>query len=156
LRRGETRRLVGRISVAALLAASTGGLFGCGGGGGGGGPTTSTPVPQRRQIAAFNFTLAADFDLGRGEFTTTATGTLEAQCDWTFASNDIDIGIFRGSCSFSQFIADQCSVLVESISTTAKPERVTASNAPAGTYTLMLLSVGNTAESGNCQIYLTS
>jgi hypothetical protein len=138
-----------------LLAALTGGFFGCGGGGGGG-PTSSTPVPQRRQVAAFTFTAAEGFDLARSEFTTTATGTLEAQCDWTFASNDIDIAIYRGSCSFTQLLNLQCSVLVESTSATAKPERVTASNAPAGTYTLMVASIENTAESGNCQIYLTS
>jgi hypothetical protein len=110
----------------------------------------------RRQIASFNFTADELFDIGRGEFTTTAAGTLEAQCDWTFASNDIDIGIFRGSCSFDQLLADQCNVLVESISATAKPERVSAANAPAGLYTLIILSVGNTAESGNCQVFLTS
>lgn len=150
------RGLVGRITSGTLLAALTVGLPGCGGGGGGGGPTTSNPVPQRRQIAAFNFTAVALFDLARGEFTTSATGTLEASCDWTFASNDIDIGIYRGSCSFNQFLALQCNVLVESTSATAKPERVSSANVPAGTYTLIVASLGNTAESGNCQVFLTS
>ncbi len=139
-----------RTAVAALLVLP---FAACGGGGG---TTNSTPVPQRRQIAAFNFTAAELFDLARGEFTTSATGTLEAQCDWTFASNDIDIGVYRGSCSFSQFLNLQCGVLVESTSQTAKPERVTSSNVPAGTYTLMIVSIGNTNESGNCQVFLTS
>jgi hypothetical protein len=145
---------VRRLAIAGLLVTVAMGLPGCGGGGGGG--TTSTPVPQRRQIAAFNFTAAAQFDLARGEFTTSATGTLEATCDWTFASNDIDIGVYRGSCSFNQFLALQCTVLAESTSATAKPERVSAANVPAGTYTLIVASLGNTAESGNCQVFLTS
>lgn len=153
MRSVKTHRLVGRIGGAALLAVLTGGLFGCGGSGG---PTSSTPVQQRRQIANFSFTTDAVFDLVSGEFTTTATGTLEAQCDWTFASNDIDIAIYRGSCSFNQLTNQQCNTVAESISATAKPERVTSSNAPAGTYTLMVLSLDNTAESGSCQIFLTS
>jgi hypothetical protein len=149
------RELVRHIAGATLLAALTVGLPGCGGGGGGS-STSSTPVPQRRQIASFNFTAAELFDLARGEFTTSATGTLEATCDWTFATNDIDIGIYRGSCSFDQLVNQQCNLLVESVSTTAKPERVSASNVAAGTYTLIVLSIGNTAESGVCQVYLTS
>lgn len=145
------------MAARALLVVLTVALPGCGGGGGGSSsPSTVPPAPVRRQIANFNFALAELFDLARGEFTTTATGTLEAQCDWTFPSNDIDIGIYRGSCSFSQIIADQCNTLVESISATAKPERVSATNVPAGLYTLIIASLGNTQESGNCQVFLTS
>jgi len=161
--RGEGRGIA-RIAGAALLAALTVGLPGCGGGGGGG-TTSSTPVPQRRQIHTVNFTVegifdaqavGVPFDVARSEFSTSATGTLEAQCDWTFASNDIDIAIYRGSCTFDQFFAAQCSTLVESVSPTAKPERVSAPNAPAGFYTLMIANFGATKESGVCQIFLTS
>ena len=151
------RTLLRRMAAGALLVVLTVGLPGCGGGGGSSsGPSTVPPAPVRRQIANFSFTLAEVADLARGEFTTTAAGTLEAQCDWTFASNDLDIAILRGSCSFDQAAADQCNVLVESFSATAKPERVSSANAPAGLYTLMIFSLFNTAESGNCQVFLTS
>jgi hypothetical protein len=96
-------------------------------------------------------------DFRIGEFTTSATGTLEAQCDWTFAFNDLDIAIARGSCSAVQVLLGQCNELVESSSATAKPERVSAANAPAGLYTLVVGGLESlTAESGTCQVFLTS
>jgi len=145
-----------RAVAAVFLVAGTVTLPGCGGGGGGTSPSTLPPAPVRRQVASFNFLTKETFDLARGEFTTSAAGTLEATCDWTFAVNDIDIGVYRNSCSFTQFLAQGCTVVTESVSTTAKPERVSASNAPAGSYTLIISSIGNTAESGTCQIFLTS
>ena len=146
-----------RVAAAAFLAALTVGLPACGGGGGSSSsPSTLPPAPVRRQVAAFNFVTASTIDIGRGEFTTTATGTLDATCDWTFAFNDLDIGIYKGSCSFSQFLGGQCPILVESTSTTAKPEKVSAANAPAGTYTLIIANIGSTAEAGTCQVFLTN
>jgi hypothetical protein len=100
------------------------------------------------------FPLEAEFT-GRVPFTTARTGNLEATVDWTFAANDIDVLMTRGDCSFEQAEAGQCTVLVFSLSTTAKPERIRVESAAAGAYTLFVENTGPGDESVSFQVVLT-
>lgn len=149
--------------AAVVLAAF---LPACGGGGGGNTPTTLPPAPQpvRTQIAGGNFTVvgtdeanAAGFvvDVAAGPVSVSGTGTVEINADWTFASNDIDILFYNGSCTSNQAVRGQCSIANRTTSTTAKPERLTITGVPAGSYSVGFANYGRTAESGNYQVFLT-
>jgi len=88
-------------------------------------------------------------------FTTTRAGALDATVDWTHATSDLDVYLVRGNCSGEQFLADQCTMVAFSESTTAKPEKVHADNAAAGTYTLFILNAGKSEERISFQVVLT-
>jgi hypothetical protein len=89
-------------------------------------------------------------------FATTGAGDLEIVLDWTFAENDLDALLIRGECSPEQLIALQCDVGAIADSTTAKPERLGISDAPAGTYTLYVINLGASTESFSFQVLLTT
>ena len=147
------------LALAAVLPA-------CGGGGGGGNsPTPVAPAPQpvRSLVGNFNFsvlgTTAANRagltrDVALVSLTLGESGTLEIIADWTFASNDIDILLYSGTCTPTQVVAGACSVIDATTSVTAKPERLTRS-ATAGTYTIGIMNFGRTDESGVGQVFLT-
>jgi hypothetical protein len=86
---------------------------------------------------------------------TTLPGTLDVTVDWTFASNNVDVYLARGSCSFEQFVATQCQVLSTSESATAKPEKLRVPGTTAGTYTLLVGNRGPADESVAYQVVLT-
>jgi hypothetical protein len=122
------------------------------------GPTTA--APQRSRVGGGTFTLAdvatangaglaQDIYLVTFVVSGSGTGTVDATVNWTFASNDIDIGIFRGDC-----LAGACDLLAAS-ETLSKPETVRAS-VTSGTHTLAILNYGPGSESGTYEIFLTS
>ena len=82
-------------------------------------------------------------------------GDIEAIVNWTFPTNDLDIGIARGSCTCALLSMNACTEIASSESTTAKPERVTALNQPAGAYTLVIANFGARSDSGSYQVILT-
>lgn len=86
---------------------------------------------------------------------TTETGAFDVKVDWTFAANDVDVFLASGTCSFEQFIADQCTISAMATSTTAKPETVRLANQPAGTYTLVVANFGPGDESIAYQVVFT-
>jgi hypothetical protein len=86
---------------------------------------------------------------------TTETGSLDVVVDWTFATNDVDIFLARGDCSFDQFVAGGCTIAAAATSTTTKPERVRLANQPAGTYTLIVPNFGPGDESISYQVIFT-
>jgi hypothetical protein len=94
--------------------------------------------------------------LGSLAFDTTKRGTIDVTVDWTFATNDVDVYLAKGSCSFDQFISRQCDMVAFSESTIAKPEKISAPNAAPGAYTLLVGNLGPTDESVSFQILLTS
>ena len=142
-------------------------LPGCGGSGSSTGPTTTPPAaPVSTVVAQGAFqigTVATAIDLGDPcdfvefiEFQTSATGDIAAVVDWTFATSDLDIGLGAGSCTCLLIVADACGTeIAESESTTAKPERITAANQPAGSYTLVVVNWTLERESASYQVTLT-
>lgn len=153
----RTRAWMAALALAAVLPA-------CGGGGGGTTPTTLAPQPTRTQIAGGSFTVAGTdeanangflFDVAAGPVSVSGTGTVEIVADWTFASNDIDIFFYTGSCTSAQAIRGQCTISNRTTSTTAKPERLTITGVPAGSFSVGFANYGETAESGNYQVFLT-
>jgi len=119
-------------------------------------PPSPSPVPVTSVIAEGSFS-GLPPQLGvAGTFTTTVTGDLEFIVDWTFATNNLDLLLFRGECSEDQFNAGQCTAGDTADSSTAKPERVGISSAPAGVYTLVVFNLGDTEESFSYQVLLTT
>jgi hypothetical protein len=159
----RTRMWARRMAVLALAVA----LPACGGGGGGGGnntPSTLPPAPVRTQILGGGFTLASVADANRAGFaidigTTplviSGGGTLEIIADWTFASNDVDIIVYSSSCTSDQAVRNQCPIANRTTSTTTKPERLTITGVPSGTFALGFANYGPGAESGSYQVFLT-
>lgn len=159
-------------SRAAVLAAMMLALVlpGCGGDSSPNTPTTTQPpAPVRSLVIQGNFSLiglseasSQGFlvDYIRHEFTTSGTGTLEVNADWTFANSQMGIVVGRGACSFAQIDAalagntGACPEAGGGLATT-KPARLTIANLAQGTYTLVILNVNDRTESGNYQVYLT-
>jgi hypothetical protein len=141
------------VVLAALLPA-------CGGGSSGPNPVPSTapppPTPVTTVLDEGGFSgLPPGNGIG-GNFDTTRAGDIEIIVDWTFATNDLDLLLFRGECTAEQFAAEQCDIAAVADSTTAKPERVGLGNAPAGRYTIVVFNFGETEETFSYQILLTT
>jgi hypothetical protein len=142
--------------AAAAVAAS---LAACGG--------TSGPTPVTTPTPTLSPTPRPPVVLDKGEgqlpvraalfrpLATTETGAFDVKVDWTFAANDIDVFLARGTCTFEQFVAEQCTVAAMTTSTTAKPETVRLANQPAGTYTLVVANFGPGDESIAYQVVFT-
>jgi hypothetical protein len=132
----------------------------CGGGGGGGtAPTTQPPAPApvRTLVDNRNFTVGGFPEVVTLPITVTGngTGTVEIVADWTFASSDIDIVWYAGTCSPAAATARSCTVIGATTSATQKPERLTISNVGAGSYTVGIANFSDRSESGNAQVYFT-
>lgn len=159
-RPSRTGAWIAALALAVVLPA-------CGGGGGGTTPTTvppAAPQPTRTQIAGGSFTLVGvpeanqqgfNADVGTVPVSVSGAGTVEIVADWTFASNDVDIFWFAGTCTSIQAVRGQCTILAAAQSPTQKPERLTITNVGAGTYSVGIANFGRTAESGNFQVFLT-
>ena len=143
-------------------------LPGCGGSEGGGcatnpaGPgcvASASPPPQlvTNIVSQGNGPLGAD-TVAPVVFATAATGSLSATVDWTFASNDVDIYLTRGShpCTLETFNNRTCGFIATAENVLTKPERFTVAGLAAGTYTLYVANFGDTDESVAYQVTLTS
>jgi hypothetical protein len=144
------------VCVALMLV----GLSACGGGTPLTGPSPSpTPAPAPVTTLVHDDSFAVGTKVAVPDtFTTTSTGTLDVTVDWTFASNDIDIFIARGTepCTLQTFNDRTCGFIATEESTTMKPERLTIPNVAAGSYTLYVANFGSTNESVACHILLTT
>lgn len=97
------------------------------------------------------------------EFATDQSGTIQAVVDWTLDRNNLDVALIRGRCTCQDILdapsvetlAQVCPVIAESLSATAKPERVGVGGQQAGTYTLLVLNSSEERESGSYQVTLT-
>ncbi len=117
--------------------------------------TTPPPAPVRTLIQQGGFTIGVFPAVAVATISIPATGTVEVNADWTFASSDLDIHWYAGNCSPAQATNRQCTILAQTTSVTTKPERLTISNVAAGTYTVGVASFAGQNESGNYQVYLT-
>jgi hypothetical protein len=147
------------MAMAAILPA-------CGGGSGGSNnPTPVAPsAPVRTSLGSTNFSVLGIDAANRAGFerdevhaplVLAQSGTLEIIVDWTFASNDVDINLYTGTCNFQLLTTVGCPVLAKADSISNKPERLTVTNMAAGTYTVGVTNFGRTNESGVIQAFLT-
>jgi hypothetical protein len=156
MRRPSSYQLAGPVLAVSFLIA----LAGCGGGGGGGSTApnpvpTPTPAPTP-QVVSQGTGLALEANaVGWTTFTTTRAGALDVTVDWTYATNDVDVLIAKGTCDADQLEANQCAILTYSISTTAKPEKAHADSADAGAYTLFVENTGDRDDAVSFQVVLT-
>ena len=155
-----------RASECAVVLGCVLALFGCGGSGGGGGTGPTTPTTQRNVIVEETFSdlpslEQSEFVFYLGFFTGTA-GSLDITVDWTLASNDVDILLFRGT--VEQALSTACVVdgsecpleLVTSAATLGKPEVMRVASAAAGDYVIVVANFGPTNESGVVVVGLTT
>jgi hypothetical protein len=138
-------------------------LFAACGGDGGTTPTvlatpTPPPPPVTSVIAQGAFAGFAPLTLAFLPFNVSSAGRLDVAVDWTFATNDVDLFVVQGTnpCSPAQFNAGTCPFLAFSMSTTAKPERVTVPSVSAGPYTMYVVNFGTSEEAASYQILLTT
>jgi hypothetical protein len=117
-------------------------------------PTTLPPVTQA-VVASGSGALPALNAAGIA-FNTSTSGRLDATVEWTFASNDVDVYLVRGACSFEEFVNLLCNIVSFSESTTAKPERISFQGAPPDAYVLVIANYGPADESVAFQVVLTS
>ena len=116
-----------------------------------------------RFIGNFNFTVAWVPEANRNglqrdyflqQLTINESGSLEIIADWTFASNDIDVELFRGTCTPALITSTGCPLIAGTTAVTTKPERLTVNVTP-GAYTIGITNYGQSNESGVGQVFLT-
>ncbi len=149
------RQSLAAVCVALLFA----GLTACGGSSNPvtSTPPTTTPAPVTKLIHDDSFAVGTKVVVP-DTFATTSTGTLEVTVDWTFASNDVDIFVARGTepCTLQTFNNRTCGFVATEESLTMKPEKLTIPNLAAGSYTLYVANYGSSNESVSCHIVLTT
>ena len=160
-----------QVAIIGLIGCAIGGVA-CGGNSSSSSPTTTptavaapppSPTPPPAPTPITNVLFSGSDGIGARfilyyTFSTTATGTIGASVDWTFATSDLDVFLARGThpCSLEQFNNRQCTFLGSATSTTSKPEQLSVPNLTAGPYTLYIGNFSNTQESLSYQISLTS
>jgi hypothetical protein len=117
--------------------------------------TTPPPPPVSRVVAQGSFGGLDPMFLAPVSFATAAPGTLEINVDWTFAEDDVDAFLVKGSCTIDQFNGGTCPFAAVADGT-QKPERLRLANAEAAQYTLYIGNLGPKSEAVSFQILLTS
>jgi hypothetical protein len=120
-------------------------------------PPTTLPAQVTRVVAQGSAPMRSKF-VAPVVFTTTAAGSVGITVDWTFATNDVDIFLARGSepCTLQTFNDRSCGFIATEESFSMKPEKLTVPNLAAGTYSLYIANFGDTDESVAWQFTLTS
>ena len=124
------------------------------------GTTTPTPTPTPVPTPPPPMVVVEaggplEFDeLAAVPFTLSRTGTLEVTVDWTSPDNSILVIIVRGTCSFDQLLANQCTIAAASEGTSPKPRRHSLGGQAAGPYVLFIGNVGPGDESVSFQVVL--
>jgi hypothetical protein len=152
----------GGLAVAPCLVIATiaVGLSGCGGDKVVN-PTAPTPTPTpaavTRVVSQGSGPLGS-VTVAPVVFITTASGAIGIEVNWTFATNDVDIFLARGSepCTLDTFNNRSCGFIATEESASMKPEKLTVPSLAAGTYTLYVANHGDTDESVAYQVTLTS
>jgi hypothetical protein len=121
-------------------------------------PTPPPPPAQVTRVVSQGSDTLESETLGAVVFTTTTSGTVGVEVNWTFATNDVDIYLTRGHdpCTEETFNNRSCGFIATEESPSLKPERLTVPNLAAGTYTLYVANFGDTDESVAWQVTLTS
>ncbi len=127
-------------------------------------PTSAPTAPPPMVVLEANFTLDVNF-VTFGPFDISSTGTIDALVNYMFADSLVAVWLARGQCSFDMFMADQCNYVATSFddppstspsgSTWVSATRVSATNQPAGTYTLIISNGGPQSETFAVQVVFT-
>jgi hypothetical protein len=115
---------------------------------------TPTPLPAPRVVSQGSTDLAVGYAYGV-TFDVSPTGTIDATVDYTYADTLLLVWIAKGQCSPEQFNNDQCQFVASSV-TGGKPRRVSATGQTAGTYTLIVGSLGPKVEAISYQIVFSA
>lgn len=148
------------LTVAALILPSCGSHDSCNSNPAGAGcPQSPSPPPTEvtRVVSQGSGPIGSKV-LAPVVFTTSAAGSVAVTVDWTFATNDVDIFLTRGSepCTLATFNDRSCGFIATEESASMKPEKLTVPSLAAGTYTLYVANFGSTDESVAYQVTLTS
>jgi hypothetical protein len=119
-------------------------------------PPPPSPSPVTDEIQQGSFSGLGVMELLSVPFHNPKAGRIDAIADWTLGSNDVDVYLVKAGCTVDLFNSRQCAVLAFSESATAKPEKITASNAAVGDYQFLIGNVGPETESISFQILITS
>ena len=115
-------------------------------------PDFNAPPPE----VVLDATFPMDVNVGAGGlFDISSTGTIDATVDYTFADNMLVLYIASGECTGDMWAADQCEYVAASFDG-PKPRTLSATNQPAGAYTLVILNRGPQAESFAVQVVFTA
>ena len=87
--------------------------------------------------------------------TTTKAGRLDVTLDWTSTSSTMLVAVAQDPCSFEQFQAGSCQLLLNSASP-PKPLKGSISGLAAGSYVLFIGNVNSAAESVSLQVVSSS
>ena len=106
-----------------------------------------SPTPRPPVIVSSGSGELPAFFVYLDDVATTESGSFDITVDWTFPTNDVDVALIRGICSFEQLVADQCLFIDMTTSVTRKPEQLHIPNQPPGQYTLLIANFGPGDES---------
>jgi hypothetical protein len=114
----------------------------------GGAPCAQTTVLQGTgSLAAYT----ADVE----SITTTKAGRLDVTLDWTSTSSTMLVAVAQDPCTFDQFQAGSCNLLLNS-SSPPKPLKGSVQSLAAGTYVLFIGNANASAESVSLQVLSSS
>lgn len=117
-------------------------------------PPPPTPAPPPRVVAeGAGVSLPVEYAIGT-YFDLSATGTIEATVDHTYADTLLALWIAKGRCASDQFGNGQCQYVVTSFGG-SKPRKVSVTGQPAGAYTLIVWNGGVKDESVSYQVVFT-
>jgi hypothetical protein len=154
--RDRGRRLAGAFALMIGLPA-------CGGGSTGPNPPpTPTPAPAPTTSVVFQTTLSLGAeDGGFGDFSIPNNGLVRVTVDWTFPTNDLVYFVFSGTtCNdfvafFENGAAPGCTLLAQHVALGVKPAVVTFSVTAGQNARILIVNLGERAESGVVQVTLT-
>jgi hypothetical protein len=143
-------RCVQLLSCALVVAL----LTGCGGSTAT--PTTPSTAPScvQTMLLEGSGSLPA-FTADLESVTTTTTGRLDVTLDWTSPSSTMGIVVAQEPCSFEQWQAGSCKVLLNS-SSPPKPLKGSVQALPVGTYAIFFANANSVVESASVQVVLSS
>lgn len=117
--------------------------------------TPPPPTPPPPQVVAQQSGVSVPVGYAFGAyFDISATGTIDATVDYTYADTLMLVWLAKGRCTEEAFAADQCQYVATSL-TGPKPRKVSASGQAAGTYSLVFGSLGPKDESVSYQVVFT-
>jgi len=132
----------------------------CGGGSSPAGSTPSaTPSPTAAQSIVIDHA-GGTLCWGCASYrpvTTTRAGDIEVDLNWTYATNWLTLSISASPCDYWLSRSDACTTLAKSVwpQTTVASRTLVLPNAAAGTYVVVVGSIGPGEESYSYQVILT-